>query len=103
MSRDIEDIVHAPEYPEVSLIVPLGAVTGEIEVGAIRPFREISLHVTLVVPPYGAQHRWPRAGKRKQSSANGNDVPFYIEQLCGISGESLRRASWLRRRDTGKW
>ena len=55
VSGDVEHVVDAAEDPEVAVVVALGAVAGEVEVGPAGPLREVRLHVARVVAPDGAQ------------------------------------------------
>ena len=62
--------VHVEGRATRSCITPLGAVAGEIEIGAIFPFREIRLDVARVIAPDRAEHRRPRLGEREKTAAN---------------------------------
>src|SRR5215510_4239242 len=56
MAAYINNIVDAAHYPEITLLVAPGAVSGEINPVNLRP---ILLFVTLVIAPDGPEHRGP--------------------------------------------
>src|SRR3979409_2265569 len=95
MSRDVEDIVDPAKEPEITIAVPLDAVAREIQIGPARPFREIGLHVSIVIAPDRAQHRWPRFGECEQSAADFDAFALRIEKIRGVTRQRLRRTSWF--------
>src|SRR5262249_39976533 len=56
VSGDIEHVIHASENPVVAVLVALGSVAREVQILPSGPFREIRLHVALVVSPDRAEH-----------------------------------------------
>src|SRR5208282_3703188 len=60
--RDVHDVVHPSEQPQIAVQVALGAVTGEVAAGEPRPVR---LLVAVVVPVDAAQHARPRLGEHE--------------------------------------
>src|SRR5699024_8447729 len=56
VTGDVEDVVDAAEDPEVAVTVDLRAVTGEVDLGVLRP---VGLLVPFLIAPQGAQHRRP--------------------------------------------
>src|SRR4029079_1511886 len=85
VSGDIQHVVHATEYPEIFVVVALCSVTREIEIGAARPFREISLDVPVVVPPDRAQHGRPRLREGEQTAADVNARGSRVQQIGRVT------------------
>ena len=71
VAGDVEHVVDAAEQPEVAVVVALGAVAGEVDVG--RPLAPVLLHVALRVAVDAAQHRRPRPRQREQPAADAFD------------------------------
>src|SRR5712672_2348579 len=102
MARDVDDVVHSSRQPIETVLVPPGAVAGEVEP---RKGREISLHETLVIAKNRTHHSRPRAGDTQISFAGTVDhIVVVVDDYRFNAEEGPRRRSrlqWRRARDRG--
>src|SRR4029079_3928719 len=103
MSRDIQDIIYAAEYPEEPVVVSFCSVAGEIEIRTVWPFREVSLHVAIVISPDSAEHRWPWLSESEQSTTYGNHFGVHVEKLSGVTRQRRCRAARFCLGNSGQW
>src|SRR4051812_11981400 len=100
MAGDVEHVVDTPENPVVAVIVALGAVAGEVQIGTPWPFREVGLDVSRVIAPDRAEHRWPWLCEREQTTADLDLFRFDVEQRRLETGKRRRGAARFRRCDS---
>jgi len=102
MAGDIDDVVDPPGEPIETVLVPPGAVAGEIEP---RKSREISLHETLVIAENRTHHPGPRAGDAQISFARTVDHIVVVVDDDGLDAEEgarcRSRLQWCRAGDRG--
>src|SRR5262245_2905847 len=72
MTGYVQHVVNAAQPPEEAVLVPLRAVTGEIDVW--RPAAPVLLHVAFRIAIDPAQHRRPWPGEREEAAAGALDA-----------------------------
>src|SRR6516165_7027570 len=99
MTGDIDDVVDPAREPIKPVLVPAGAVAGEIEP---RKCREIGLYEPLMITKHRAHHAGPSAGKAEVSFAG---TPYHLAVTVDDgrfdTKEGSRRGAWLQRCGTG--
>src|SRR5687767_6738844 len=98
MARYVDDVVDAPEYPEVAVFVALRAVAREI-CRAI-PFAPVLLYESLGISVDAAQHSWPWSRQREKPSANVDHITGLSANLRLDARKRNRRGARFKRRQT---
>src|SRR4051794_37180357 len=94
VAGDEHDVVDAAEQPEVTVVVALGAVAGEVFVAEARPVR---VAVTPGVAPDAAQHRRPGARQHEIATTGDADgLARIVDDVRLEAGQGERRAPGLQ-------
>ena len=97
VSRDVDDIVDAPQQPEVAVFILFRAVTGEVHSRETAP---VLFDVPVGIAINAAQHRRPGFSEHQVPALAGTDgFPLLIQNLCGDARERSRRRPGFQGRD----
>ena len=100
VSRDVHDVVHPPEQPQVAVLVALGAVAGEVAPGEALPVR---LDEALVVAVDAPGHARPRLGDHEVAAlAVAHRVAVVVDHVGGDAGERRHGGTRLGGGDPGQ-
>src|SRR5437879_12083987 len=100
MTGDVDDVVDAPGYPEVLVLVAPGPVAGEVRAGA-EP-AEVGLNIAVGVVVEGAEHARPRPGQGEQAAALPDLTAQVVDQGGRHAGQRETRRSRLGRDQAGQ-
>ena len=100
VAGDVEHVIDAADDPEIAVLVPAGAVTGEIESGNFAP---VSFLIPRAVAVNGAEHGGPGFANDEFAAHVGSDFLAVVIDDGGINAEERkRRGAGLGRRGTGE-
>src|SRR5262245_49172682 len=99
VAGDVDDIVDAPEQPEVAVGITFRAVAGDVD--RRTPFVPVLTDVALGIAVNAAEHRRPRPREREQAAADLHLVAALIPDFRLDAGKGTRRRSRPQRRNTG--
>src|SRR6188472_3425163 len=100
VARNVQYVVHAPEQPEVALVVELGAVAGHVDIGA--PLVPVLTDVALRIAVNTAQHGRPRSRERQESATDRYLLASLVPDLGADAWKRPRRRTRTRRRHAGQ-
>ncbi len=96
VAADLDHVVHAPDHPDIPVLVAPRAVAGHVHTGEARP---IVLHVAVGIAVDGAHHARPRALDHQIALFVGRSgVTLFVQHVHLDAGEWQRRTARLQRR-----